>query len=179
MSHLARQFYDHTTSREYVALVWGSPEDDAGSVDLPIGRHPRHRQLYTTFPERDAGKHAVTHWELMERMYYVSLIKCKLETGRTHQIRVHMKHIGHPVFSDDRYGGDSILKGTIFTKYKQFVENCFTICPRQALHARTLGFNHPTTGERMFFDCDLPDDMNNLLIKWRSYVAHRKETLGQ
>ncbi|MBP8944002.1 MAG: RluA family pseudouridine synthase [Saprospiraceae bacterium] len=175
LSHLARHFYDHTTSREYVALVWGSPEDDAGSVDLPIGRHPRHRQLYTTFPERDAGKHAVTHWELMERMYYVSLIKCKLETGRTHQIRVHMQSLGHPVFNDERYGGNRIVKGTVYSKYKQFVDNVFAGFPRHALHARTLGFVHPTTGKALSFDSPLPAEMEEVVQKWRHYVEHQKQ----
>lgn len=179
MTHLAKQFFDHTITREYNAIVWGSPDPPVGTIEGALGRDPRFRQLMTVFEEGEGGKESRTHYGVLEDLYYVSLVKCVLETGRTHQIRVHMKHIGHPVFSDDRYGGDSILKGTIFTKYKQFVENCFTICSRQALHARTLGFDHPTAGKRMFFDCELPDDMSNLLNKWRSYVAHRKETLGQ
>jgi 23S rRNA pseudouridine1911/1915/1917 synthase len=179
MTHLAKQFFDHTIIREYNTIVWGTPDPLKGTIEGALGRDPRFRQLMTVFEEGEGGKESITHYEVLEDLYYVSLVKCVLETGRTHQIRVHMKHIGHPVFSDERYGGDAILKGTIFTKYKQFVDNCFTICPRQALHARTIGFEHPVTGEKMFFDCALPDDMNNLLIKWRSYVAHRKETLGQ
>jgi 23S rRNA pseudouridine1911/1915/1917 synthase len=179
MTHLARQFFDHTITREYNAVVWGSPDPPEGTIEGALGRDPRFRQLMTVFEEGEGGKESKTHYQVLEDLYYVSLVKCVLETGRTHQIRVHMKYIGHPVFSDERYGGDNIIKGTIFTKYKQFVENCFTICPRQALHARTLGFEHPVTGERMFFDSELPADMTNLLIKWRSYVAHRKESIGQ
>lgn len=179
MTHLAKQFFDHTISREYNAIVWGVPDPPEGTIEGNLGRDPRFRQLMTVFEEGEGGKESITHYEVLEDLYYVSLVKCVLETGRTHQIRVHMKHIGHPVFSDGRYGGDAILKGTIFTKYKQFVENCFTICSRQALHARTIGFTHPVTGKRMLFEAELHDDMKNLLTKWRSYVAHRKETLGQ
>ena len=179
MTHLAKQFFDHTISREYNAIVWGTPDPAEGTIEGNLGRDPRFRQLMTVFEEGEGGKESITHYEVLEDLYYVSLVKCVLETGRTHQIRVHMKHIGHPVFSDSRYGGDSILKGTIFSKYKQFVDNCFAICSRQALHARTLGFEHPVTGKRMFFESELHEDMRNLLAKWRSYVAHRKETLGQ
>ena len=176
MTHLARQFFDHTIIREYNAIVWGVPDPPAGIIEGHLGRDPRFRQLMTVFIEGEAGKEATTHYEVLEDLYYVSLVKCILETGRTHQIRVHMKHIGHPVFNDERYGGDRILKGTIFTKYKQYVENCFKLCPRQALHARTIGFEHPVTGEQMYFSSDLPPDMQSLLDKWRAYVAQRKET---
>ena len=175
LSHLAKQFFDHTSSREYVALVWGQPEESNQTVDVPIGRHPRHRQLYTVFPDGDQGKHAITHWEMIEPMYYVSLIKCILETGRTHQIRVHMQSLGHPVFNDERYGGDRIVKGTVYTKYKQFVDNLFTGFPRHALHAKTLGFNHPVNGERMSFDSPLPEAFNDLVEKWRNYMLHQKQ----
>lgn len=177
MTHLAKQFFDHTITREYNAIVWGSPNPSKGTIEGHLGRDPRFRQLMTVFIEGESGKESTTHYEVLEDLYYVSLVKCVLETGRTHQIRVHMKHIGHPVFNDERYGGDRILKGTIFTKYKQFVDNCFEICPRQALHARTIGFTHPGTGEKMFFDSELPDDMRNVLDKWRAYVASRKESL--
>ena len=174
MTHLAKQFFDHTIVREYNAIVWGAPDPPMGIIEGHLGRDPRFRQKMTVFEEGDSGKEATTHYETLEDLYYVSLVKCILETGRTHQIRVHMKHIGHPVFNDERYGGDRIVKGTVFTKYKQFVDNCFTICPRQALHARTLGFEHPVTGEKMYFDSNLPDDMKHLLDKWRDYVSHRK-----
>jgi len=177
MTHLAKQFFDHTITREYNAIVWGAPEPPDGVINAALGRDPRFRQLMTVFEEGEGGKESITHYETLEDLYYVSLVKCTLETGRTHQIRVHMKSIGHPVFSDDRYGGDFIRKGTVFTKYKQFVDNCFALCPRQALHARTLGFEHPVTGKRMFFESELPDDMRLLLDKWRGYVAHRKESL--
>lgn len=179
MTHLARQFFDHTITREYNAVVWGTPEPAEGTIEGNLGRDPRFRQMMTVFEDGEGGKESTTHYEVLEDLYYVSLVKCVLETGRTHQIRVHMKYIGHPVFSDDRYGGDTIVKGTVFTKYKQFVDNCFAICPRQALHARTLGFEHPVTGKRMFFDSELPEDMTQLLHKWRAYVAQRKETSGQ
>lgn len=174
MTHLAKQFFDHTIVREYNAIVWGAPDPPKGIIEGHLGRDPRFRQKMTVFEEGESGKEATTHYETLEDLYYVSLVKCILETGRTHQIRVHMKHIGHPIFNDERYGGDRIVKGTVFTKYKQFVDNCFTICPRQALHARTLGFEHPVTGEKMYFDSELPDDMQLLLNKWRDYVSHRK-----
>ncbi len=179
MTHLARQFFYHTIEREYVALVWGEPEQEEGTIVGHIGRHPTLPKRFYVFPEGDQGKHAITHYSVIERLYYVSLVKCILETGRTHQIRVHMKYKGHTLFNDARYGGDKILKGTIFSKYKQFVENCFTILPRQALHARVLGFEHPTTGEKMRFVSDLPQDIAQVLDKWRNYVKSRKENLGE
>jgi 23S rRNA pseudouridine1911/1915/1917 synthase len=170
MRHLAKQFYDHTVRRHYIALVWGDLKEDKGTINAHIGRHLRFRKQYEAYPEGDHGKEAITHYTVLERLNYVSLVQCVLETGRTHQIRVHMKHIGHPLFNDDYYGGDRILKGTIFSKYKQFVDNCFTICQRQALHAKTLGFTHPSTGEEMFFETELADDMKNVIEKWRGYV---------
>ena len=179
MTHLARQFFYHTTEREYIALVWGEPEHDEGTIIGHIGRHPTHPKRFYVFPEGEEGKHAITHFEVVEKLYYVSLIKCRLETGRTHQIRVHMKYKGHTLFNDERYGGNRILKGTIFSKYKQFVENCFTILPRQGLHARLLGFVHPTTEKAMLFETDLPEDMSKVLDKWRNYVKSRKENIGE
>ncbi len=175
MTHLAKQFFDHSIERKYVALVWGSPEPASGTIEANIGRHPRFRLQQTVFEEEDEGKAAITHYETIEDMYYVSLVRCQLETGRTHQIRVHMKHIGHPVFNDARYDGDRIRKGTVFTKYKQFVHNCFDLIPRQALHAQTLGFIHPRSGEKVFFESALPEDMNSVLEKWRHYLTHRKK----
>jgi 23S rRNA pseudouridine1911/1915/1917 synthase len=177
MTHLAKQFFDHTVTREYNAIVWGAPDPPSGTIEGNLGRDPRFRQLMTVFADGEGGKEARTHYEILEDLYYVSLVKCILETGRTHQIRVHMKYIGHPVFNDSRYGGDRIWKGTVYTKYKQFVDNCFDMCPRQALHARTIGFDHPTTGKRMLFESDLPTDMKNVLDKWRHYVSHRKENI--
>ncbi len=171
MRHLAKQFYDHTIQRQYMALVWGDVEADKGTIVAHVGRHLRFRKLFEAYPEGDHGKEAITHYEVLERLGYVTLVQCVLETGRTHQIRVHMKHIGHPLFSDDFYGGDKIMKGTVFAKYKQFVENCFAICPRQALHARTLGFTHPETNEPVNFEAPVPDDMRSLIEKWRNYVA--------
>jgi 23S rRNA pseudouridine1911/1915/1917 synthase len=171
MRHLAKQFYDHTIKRQYLALVWGDVEEDKGTIVAHVGRHLRFRKLFEAYPEGDHGKEAITHYKVMERFNYVTLVQCILETGRTHQIRVHMKHIGHPLFSDDFYGGDKIVKGTVYAKYKQFVENCFAICPRQALHAKTLGFIHPTTGEEMNFDTELPSDMEQVIEKWRKYVG--------
>ena len=174
MTHLSAQFKAKTSERSYTALVWGNIEDDKGTIEFPIGRHPKNRLQNTVFEgdEADKGKPAITHFEVMERLGYVTLVRCKLETGRTHQIRVHMKHIGHTLFNDERYGGEKILKGTTFTKYKQFVDNCFKILPRQALHARTLGFIHPSTGEFLSFDCDLPQDMSVCVEKWRAYAKH-------
>jgi 23S rRNA pseudouridine1911/1915/1917 synthase len=177
MTHLAKQFFDHSIDREYVALVWGDVKDEKSTITGNIGRHERDRMLMAVFPEADLGKHAVTHYEVLEKLYYVTLLKCKLETGRTHQIRVHMKHIGHTLFNDEKYEGNRILKGTIFAKYKQFVENCFSIMPRQALHARSLGFIHPVTEEYKYFETDLPEDFQQVLTKWRGYVASRKEIL--
>lgn len=173
MRHLARQFFDHTISRQYVALVWGDVAEDEGTIIAHVGRHLRFRKLFEAYPDGEHGKEAITHYKVLERFGYVTLVQCVLETGRTHQIRVHMKHIGHPLFSDDFYGGDKIVKGTVYAKYKQFVDNCFAICPRQALHARTLGFTHPSTGKQMFFTTDLPDDMEHVIEKWRAYSANR------
>ena len=170
MRHLAKQFFDHTVKRQYLALVWGDVKEDLGTIRAHVGRNLRHRKLFEAYPEGDHGKEAVTHYRVIERFNYVTLVQCVLETGRTHQIRVHMKYIGHPLFNDDFYGGDKIVKGTIFSKYKQFVDNCFAICPRQALHAKTLGFTHPVTGEEMAFDTEVPDDMQQVIAKWRAYV---------
>lgn len=175
MTHLGKQFFNHTVQREYVALVWGDVEEDAGTIDEFIGRHEKNRIQYTVYPERDQGKRAITHYEVIERMYYVTLIKCRLETGRTHQIRVHMKYLGHPLFSDARYGGDKILKGTIYNKYKQFVQNAFQLLSRQALHARLIGFEHPTTGEEILLESELPEDFQACLDKWRGYINNRRK----
>jgi 23S rRNA pseudouridine1911/1915/1917 synthase len=169
MTHLAKQFEDKTSEREYIALVWGNVIDDEGTITGNIDRHVKDRMQMAVFPDGDRGKHAVTHYKVLERFGYVTLVSCKLETGRTHQIRVHMKYIGHTLFNDERYGGNLILKGTTFTKYKQFIENCFKILPRQALHAKTLGFEHPTTKEFMRFDTQLPQDMQDCIEKWRNY----------
>lgn len=171
---LGMQFYNKTTKREYNALVWGIVEADKGTITGNIGRNPKDRMQMAVLSDPKQGKHAVTHYEVLERLGYVTLVKCVLETGRTHQIRVHMKHIGHVLFNDERYGGHEILKGTHFSKYKQFVNNCFDICPRQALHAKTLGFVHPRTGKEMFFTSELPDDMTNLLERWRTYISNRE-----
>lgn len=171
-TNLGRQFFNKTTKREYVAVVWGIPEPRQGRIEGNIGRSLRDRlQMAVYPPDSEIGKHAVTHYEVTEQLGYVSVVKCVLETGRTHQIRAHMRHIGHPLFSDARYGGDRILKGTTAAKYKQFVENCFDVCPRQALHARTLGFRHPHTGEEMDFEAPVPADLRTLLSKWREYAA--------
>jgi 23S rRNA pseudouridine1911/1915/1917 synthase len=170
---LGWQFFHKTTHRLYMALVWGNPNADAGTIVGNIGRSPKDRQQMMVFPDGSQGKTAVTHYRVLERFGYVTLVECELETGRTHQIRAHMKYIGHPLFNDARYGGNEILKGTTFTKYKQFVKNCFDICNRQALHARTLGFRHPATGEEMSFECPIPQDLSALLEKWRGYVASR------
>lgn len=171
---LGKQFFDKTTKRRYVALVWGAVKEEEGVIEGNIGRSLKNRQVYTVFPEGDFGKHAVTHYKVIERLGYVTLIECILETGRTHQIRVHMKHIGHPIFNDVNYGGDKILKGTTFTKYKQFIDNCFKIIPRHALHAKMLGFTHPVTGEEMMFESELPNDFKDVIEKWRGYVATRE-----
>ncbi len=175
MTHLAKQFFDKTSKREYVALVWGSLEEDEGTIEGNIGRHPKNRLQNTVFfgDEEEKGKPAVTHYKIIERLGYVTLVSCKLETGRTHQIRVHMKHIGHTLFNDERYGGEKILKGTTFTKYKQFVENCFKVLPRQALHARTLGFVHPVTGKQMNFETEIPDDIQQCIERWRGYAKNQ------
>lgn len=172
-SHLAKQFFNHDIQRNYIALVWGDVEQDEGTVIAHVGRNQRFRKLFEAYPEGEHGKEAITHYKVLERMNYVTLVQCTLETGRTHQIRVHMKHIGHTLFGDHTYGGDKILKGTIFSKYKQFVDNCLEICPRQALHAKTLGFRHPEDEREMFFELDLPEDMATLIDKWRRYVQGR------
>ncbi len=174
MAHLSNQFAEKTSEREYIAIVWGNMEDDEGTIEGNIGRHPKNRLQNTVFDgdHEDKGKPAVTHYKVLERLGYVTLVSCKLETGRTHQIRVHMKHIGHTLFNDERYGGERILKGTTFTKYKQFVENCFKILPRQALHAKTLGFKHPKTGEWMSFTSEIPEDMQQCIEKWRGYTKN-------
>lgn len=174
-SKLALQFFYKTTERRYQALVWGSVNEDEGTITGNIGRSLKNRQVFTVFPEGDYGKEAITHYTVLRRIGYVTLVECRLETGRTHQIRVHMKYINHPLFNDANYGGDQILRGTTFTKYKQFVQNCFKILPRQALHAKTLGFEHPTTGERMLFDSALPYDMATLIDKWENYIANRND----
>lgn len=169
MRHLAKQFFDHTIRRQYMALVWGDLEQDHGTIVAHVGRHQRFRKLFEAYPEGDYGKEAITHYRVIERFGYVTLVECVLETGRTHQIRVHMKYIGHPLFNDDFYGGDRIVKGTVYARYKQFVDNCFEICNRQALHAKTLGFTHPATGESLFFDTDLPEDISEVIDRWRNY----------
>ena len=173
-TNLSLQFYNKTTKRQYVALVWGDVENDEGRIEGNIGRDPRDRMLMRVFPDGEMGKPAVTHYKVLERFGYVTLVQCRLETGRTHQIRVHMKYIGHPLFNDERYGGDEILRGTTFVRYKQFVYNCFVACPRQCLHAQTLGFRHPRTGEEMFFESEIPEDMQEVIKKWRIYTAARE-----
>ena len=169
MAHLSKQFFDRTTERLYYALVWGYIEEDSGTIEGHIGRSFKNRLQMDVFPDGEYGKPAITHFKVLERLTYVTLVQCKLETGRTHQIRAHFKHIGHTLFNDERYGGDAILKGTTFTKYKQFVDNCFKALPRQALHAKTLGFTHPKTGEFMQFNSPIPDDIEACLEKWRTY----------
>ena len=170
-ARLAKQFFDHTIQRRYVALVWGNLEEDEGTITGNIGRSPKDRQKMYVFADGSQGKHAVTHWKVLRRYGYVTLVECRLETGRTHQIRVHMAWIGHPLFNDERYGGDRILKGTTFAKYRQFIENCFAVMPRHALHARLLGFEHPATHQQVLFDSELPDDFKALLARWDTYVA--------
>lgn len=176
LNRLARQFFDRTTTRTYHALVWGIPEPEQGTIIGHIGRNIRDRLKMQVFPDGENGKHAVTHYRVLEKLGYVSLIECRLETGRTHQIRAHMEYIKHPVFNDERYGGNKILRGTVFTKYRQFVENCFQLIPRHALHAKSLGFRHPETNNELYFDSELPDDMRLALEKWRSYVANRADS---
>ncbi len=171
VQHLSNQFMEHTVNRRYHALVWGDVEQNEGTVDTYIGRHERNRKVFTVYDKDDEkGKHAVTHYKVIERFNYVTLIECRLETGRTHQIRVHMKDIGHTLFNDATYGGDRVLKGTVFSKYKSFVENCFALCPRQALHAKTLGFIHPRTGKEMQFESEMPADIQSVLERWKVYV---------
>lgn len=173
-NRLARQFFNRTTGRRYTALVWGTPVPDEGTITGHVGRNIRDRKIMQVFPDGNQGKHAVTHYSIIERFDYVTLIECRLETGRTHQIRVHMAFAGHPLFNDEEYGGHRILKGTTFTKYQQFVRNCFEILPRQALHARSLAFDHPVSGKRLSFDSDLPADMTAVIEKWRAYVGERE-----
>ena len=174
MIDLAKKFAERDLNRKYIALVWGNVKEDEGTITGHIGRNLKNRKVMDVFSDGEHGKHAVSHYKVLERFGYTTLIECTLETGRTHQIRVHFKHIGHPVFNDDEYGGDAILKGTTFTKYKQFVQNCFKICSRQALHAKSLGFTHPTTKKEMFFDSDLAEDMQQLIEKWRNYATHQQ-----
>lgn len=171
-ARLAKQFFDHTIIRQYTALVWGNFDQDQGTIVGNIGRSRSDRLKMAVYPDGSEGKHAVTHWRVLKRFGYVTLIECQLETGRTHQIRVHMEHIGHPLFNDERYGGDRILKGTTFSKYRQFIENCFAIMPRHALHARTLGFIHPSTGKQICFNSELPDDFKTVIERWETYAAH-------
>lgn len=173
MNKLAKQFYDHSIERTYHALVWGNVKEDKGTITGHIGRSLKDRRAMTVFPEGDFGKHAITHYEVLERFHYVTLVKCNLETGRTHQIRAHMKFLGHPLFNDEMYGGDRILAGEIFTNYKQFVTNVFKALPRQALHAKTLGFIHPSTGKKIEFDSEIPEDFTSALDKWQNYAKHK------
>ncbi len=172
-SKLARQFFDHSIDRKYIALVWGNLKDDEGTIAGYIGRDVRDRLVMRIYENENQGRSAITHYKVLERFGYVTLVECVLETGRTHQIRAHFRHIGHPLFNDEKYGGDEILKGTTFTKYKQFVQNCFKLLPRQALHAKSLGFIHPKTKEYMFFDSDYPDDLKAVIEKWRNYSVHK------
>ena len=174
MNHLARQFFNHTVHRRYLALVWGNFDEPEGTITGHVGRHQRFRKLFTVYPEGEHGKDAITHYKLLENFNYVSLVECRLETGRTHQIRVHMQYVGHPVFNDDFYDGDRIVKGTVYSKYKQFVDNSFALCPRHALHAKELGFVHPITNEPMLFTSELPADMEKLIEKWRQYSISKK-----
>lgn len=177
LNHLGRQFFERTTERQYLALVWGCPKPEEGTITGHIGRSPKDRKVMYVFEDASEGKHAVTHYKVLEDLGYISLIECKLETGRTHQIRIHLSHIGHPLFNDEDYGGDRILRGTTFSKYQQFVKNCFAILPRQALHAKSLGFTHPVTGERLRFDSDVPADMVALMEKWRTYISGRGDMI--
>ena len=173
-AHLCQQFFLKTTRRQYIAMVWGIVKEDTQTIDGNIGRDPRDRMVMTVFPDGGQGKPAITHCKVLKRLGYVSLLECRLETGRTHQIRAHMKYIGHPVFNDARYGGDQILKGQNFSKYRQFVQNCFAVCPHQALHAKTLGFIHPSTGKELLFDSAIPEDMQTLISKWENYVNNQE-----
>lgn len=175
LNRLSRQFYERTTDRKYIALAWGKPEPSEGTISFNVGRNLRDRKIMQVFPDGSEGKPAVTHYRVIEDLGYISVVECKLETGRTHQIRVHFSYIKHPLFNDYEYGGNSILKGTTFTKYQQFVRNCFKILPRQALHAKSLAFDHPVSEKRLFFDSDLPDDMQQVIDKWRKYTAGRNE----
>ncbi len=172
MTHLAKQFFDHSIERKYVALVWGTPQQASGRIDAALGRSPKDRRIVMTFEDNLLAKHAVTHYKILEDLHYVSLLECQLETGRTHQIRAHMVHLGHPLFADETYGGKKIIKGTSFSKYKAFVDNCFQLMPRQALHAQSLGFIHPLTGRAVHFEVPLPSDFEAVLKKWRGYVVN-------
>ncbi|MBS1511438.1 MAG: RluA family pseudouridine synthase [Bacteroidetes bacterium] len=174
MTKMAKQFFDHSVHRRYIALVWGDFEKEEGTIVAHVGRHQRFRKLFAAYPDGEHGKDAITHYKVLERFNYVTLVECRLETGRTHQIRVHMQLIGHPLFNDDFYGGDKIVKGTVFAKYKQFVDNCFAICKRHALHAKELGFKHPKTGKDVFFDSALPEDMEAVIEKWRKYTKQKE-----
>jgi 23S rRNA pseudouridine1911/1915/1917 synthase len=174
LNRLSKQFYDRTTDRKYIALVWGRPDTPNGKITGNVGRNIRNRKIMQFFPDGSQGKHAVTHYKVIEDLGYISIVECKLETGRTHQIRVHFSYINHPLFNDDEYGGNKILKGTTFSKYQQFVKNCFKILPRQALHAKSLAFDHPVTGKRLSFDSELPDDMKQVIEKWRRYISGRE-----
>ena len=177
LNRLSKQFYDRTTDRRYNALIWGVPDPPEGTITGNVGRSIKDRKIMQVFKDDTEGKTAITHYKLLENLGYISLIECKLETGRTHQIRVHFSHIRHPLFNDEEYGGNQILKGTTFTRYQQFIKNCFKILPRQALHARSLAFNHPVTGKRLFFDSSLPDDMMQVIEKWRKYISGRGPVL--
>jgi 23S rRNA pseudouridine1911/1915/1917 synthase len=177
LNRLSKQFYDRTTDRRYNALIWGIPNPPEGTITGNVGRSIKDRKVMQVFKDDTEGKTAITHYKVLENFGYISLIECKLETGRTHQIRVHFSHIKHPLFNDSEYGGDQIIKGTTFTKYQQFIKNCFKILPRQALHAKSLAFNHPVSGKRLSFDSDLPDDMVQVIEKWRKYISGREETI--
>jgi 23S rRNA pseudouridine1911/1915/1917 synthase len=170
MVHLAKQFYEHSIERTYYALVWGEPKNEKGTINAHVGRSLKDRRVTAVFPDGEFGRHAITHYEVLKYLRYVSLVKCNLETGRTHQIRAHMQYLGHPLFNDATYGGDKILKGTSFTKYRQFVDNCFKMLPRQALHAKSLGFTHPRTKQWLQFDSELPEDLASVIEKWEKYV---------
>jgi 23S rRNA pseudouridine1911/1915/1917 synthase len=170
---LAKQFFKKSVEREYYALVWGDLKKDEGEINAPIGRNPKNRLQLMVYEDLEGGKEAITNYKVIERFGYVTLISCRLKTGRTHQIRVHMKYLGHTLFNDERYGGDKILKGTVYTKYKQFVDNCFKLLPRQALHAKTLGFIHPKTNKKISFDTEVPDDITSVIDKWRLYSKHK------
>jgi 23S rRNA pseudouridine1911/1915/1917 synthase len=174
MTRLAKDFFDRNLDRKYIAIVWGDVKEDAGTINVNVARDLKNRKVMATFPNSEHGKHAITHYKVLERFGYVTVVECKLETGRTHQIRVHMKHIGHPLFNDNEYGGDRILKGQNSSKYKQFIENCFEILPRQALHAKTLGITHPITKEPIFFNSEVPDDMQQVINRFRQYAIHKQ-----
>jgi 23S rRNA pseudouridine1911/1915/1917 synthase len=175
MAGLAQQFYDHSIERKYNALVWGDFDEESGTITGNLARHPKNRLEMTVYEDGSQGKEAITHYKVLERFHYVTLVECQLETGRTHQIRAHMRYIGHPIFSDEMYGGNRVVKGTTFSKYKQFIDNCFELIPRQALHAKTLGFIHPRTKEKVFFETNLPNDFKAVLEKWRKYVTHKTD----